>query len=378
MDTVEDLIRGEIRQRGAISFARFMSMSLYSPKTGYYETHARTIGRRGDYFTSVSVGEVFGELLAHQVLDWVAQVQSDGAAEDNRLIVVEAGAHDGRLALDLLNCLAQRAPEHYARLQYRIIEPSDNRRNWQLKTLEAHKDRLLHVPDVEALAPFQGVFLSNELLDAFPVHRFCWNRAKSAWEELGVTEESGQWAWVPLECPSLNVDTAIEEAGFTFPPELLAVLPDGYVLELNPSATGWWRQLTSRLERGFALMIDYGLKADEWIHPGRLQGTARAYADHRVSDDLLATPGRQDLTAHVNFTAIERAGLAEGAKTVSLCRQSEFLTRIVQRLDKSGAGLGWNAAQLRQFQTLVHPNHLGYSFRVLVQQRGLQPVTASK
>lgn len=377
MDTVEDLIRGEIRQCGAISFARFMSMSLYSPKTGYYETHARTIGRRGDYFTSVSVGEVFGQLLAHQVLEWETRLQS-GRAGDNGLVLVEAGAHDGRLALDILNCLAQHAPEHYARLQYRIIEPSESRRAWQLKTLEAHAGHLTHVPDVEAMPPFQGVFLSNELLDAFPVHRLRWNRAKAVWEELGVTEEAGQWTWVCLERPSFDVQAAIGEAGFHFPPELLAVIPDGYVLELNPSACAWWRRLTSRLERGFSLMIDYGLEADEWIHPGRLQGTARAYADHRVSDDLLATPGRQDLTAHVNFTAIERAGVAEGARTVTLCRQSEFLTRIVQRLDKSGQGLGWDAAQLRQFQTLVHPNHLGYSFRVLVQRRGVQSGTASK
>lgn len=371
MDTVEDLIRGEIRQRGAISFARFMAMSLYSPKTGYYETHARTIGRRGDYFTSVSVGEVFGQLLAHQVLEWADACVIRGEGPDSGLVLVEAGAHDGRLALDILNHLARQAPDHYARLQYRIIEPSESRRDWQLKTLEPHASRIVHVPDLDALTPFRGVFLSNELLDAFPVHRLRWNRANAVWEELGVTEAAGEWSWVALDRPSFDVDVAMSEAGFHFPPELLAVLPDGYVLELNPSAADWWGRLMSRVERGFGLMIDYGLEADEWVHPGRLQGTARAYADHRVSDNLLASPGRQDLTAHVNLTAIERAGAAAGAATAVLCRQSEFLTRIVQSLEKSEQGPAWNAAQLRQFQTLVHPSHLGYSFRVLVQQRGV-------
>ncbi len=368
---VDDQVRAELRRSGAMSFARFMELCLYSPKIGYYETHSRTIGRTGDYFTNVSVGEVFGQLLAAQIAEWFLDIPPRAIPEQAPPTLVEAGAHDGRLALDILTALRERAPDLYARLRYVVVEPSDGRQRWQRETLAPHADRLIQVSTLGELAPFHGVFVCNELLDAFPVHRFGWNRARRLWEEIGVMEAVGGLAWSRLERPSFSFEEEAARAGFSFPAALLEVLPDGYIVELNPKAAEWWAGMGGRLASGVMVAVDYGLPASEWIQPGRSEGTTRAYSEHRVSDDLLAMPGRQDLTAHVNFTAIERTGLAVGLTTAGLSRQSEFLTRIVQRAEQGGRGFGWGAAQLRQFQTLVHPAHLGHSFRVLVQKRDI-------
>jgi SAM-dependent MidA family methyltransferase len=153
------------------------------------------------------------------------------------------------------------------------------------------------------------------------------------------------------------------------PAELLAVLPDGYTIETSPAAENWWREAAASLRYGKLLTIDYGFTAEEMFSPARTNGTLRAYFRHHVSGDLLANPGEQDLTAHVNFSAIQKAGEEAGLKTESVCTQPQFLTRILETAinDKSFADL--DAKQARQFQTLTHPEHLGRAFRMLVQSR---------
>ncbi|MBI1842813.1 MAG: SAM-dependent methyltransferase [Verrucomicrobia bacterium] len=364
MGSAEASIRAAIQQDGAISFARFMELALYSPGSGYYETHARTIGRRGDYFTSVSVGPVFGDCLALGIaLEWART----GARPDGWSLL-EAGAHDGRLALDILNSLKRRFPELYASVRYQIIEPSEIRRAWQRDALSEHSDRLSHVPRVEDLDDFKGVFLCNELFDAFPVHRFSWSVERQSWRELGVGESDGALVWRELNSPSIDFRDAVRAADLLLPDELCAALPDGYVLELCPSAAEWWGRLAARLREGYLATIDYGCGAGEWIQPERVSGTARAYSGHASSSDILAKPGERDLTSHVNFGALELAGRKAGLLTRHWARQGVFLSTIAREAVERGWELGWNSAELRQFQTLVHPQHLGHSFRVLVQQ----------
>ena len=161
------------------------------------------------------------------------------------------------------------------------------------------------------------------------------------------------------------------------------MLPDGYTIEICPAAESWWREAAKVLGRGKLLTIDYGFTADELFSPGRRHGTLRAYSRHHASDDLLANVGEQDLTAHVNFSAIQEVGEACGLTTEIFSTQSQFLTRILSKAlkDDSFGGLvsaksdgggsedGWTSAQARQFQTLTHPEHLGRAFRVLVQSR---------
>ena len=135
------------------------------------------------------------------------------------------------------------------------------------------------------------------------------------------------------------------------------------------AAENWWRQAAGSLARGRLLAIDYGLTADELFSPARTQGTLRAYFRHHVSDDLLANPGEQDLTAHVNFSAIQQVGEAAGLTTESFQTQPQFLTRILEKAVRDKSFGEWSARRTRQFQTLTHPEHLGRAFRVLLQSR---------
>jgi SAM-dependent MidA family methyltransferase len=152
-----------------------------------------------------------------------------------------------------------------------------------------------------------------------------------------------------------------------WPAELLRVLPDGYVQETCPAAEQWWRAAAAVLERGKLLTLDYGFTTEEMITPGRTRGTLRAYHRHQVSNDLLANPGEQDLTAHVNFSVLQAAGESAGLTTEGYLTQPQFLTGILAEAVNTAAFRDWNASRTRQFQTLTHPEHLGRAFKVLIQ-----------
>ncbi len=346
---------------GAIPFARFMERALYEPGLGYYERDRRVVGKRGDFYTSVSVGSLFGELLAFQFADWLSALT--GAAESaQRFQLVEAGAHDGRLARDILSFLAQWQPELASRLDYWIVEPSPARQAWQRETLGSHGGQVRWFGAVDDLPPVCGVILSNELLDAFPVHRLGWDTARQAWFEWGVGVEESSFRWRHLAevtvCPP------------ELPAELLAVLPDGFTTEVCPAAEAWWRRAAGRLAAGRLFTADYGLEASEFFLPQRANGTLRAYARHRFAEDVLAEPGTQDLTAHVNFSALQAAGQAAGLTTETLSHQRRFLTDILGATQRPEARFpAWDSARVRQFQTLTHPEHLGRAFGILTQFR---------
>jgi SAM-dependent MidA family methyltransferase len=154
------------------------------------------------------------------------------------------------------------------------------------------------------------------------------------------------------------------------PVELAGVLPDGFMVEICPAAAAWWRMAASRLSRGKLVTMDYGLADGAWFAPERAQGTLRAFSRHHAGADVLSRPGEQDLTAHVNFSALMEAGCAAGLRTEGLARQGKFLTEILGRTRLAEDVLDpWDERKTRQFQTLAHPEHLGHKFQVLAQSR---------
>ena len=429
MNTLSEIIRREAAQRGVLSFARFMELALYCPVHGYYETKKDNPGRHGDFYTSVGVGELFGQLLAFQFAEWLETLNPRPLAAPKRsaggspLKLVEAGAHDGQLAKDILTWLQLNRPKLFGQIEYWIIEPSPRRQEWQKKTLEQYSSHVRWFADFQSLLqertchsspatrhpPLCGVIFSNELLDAMPVHRFGWDAAKKTWFEWGVAVDGEKFAWARISETLAsrrgeragaggafeNIPSSIfhllarRSEAETAPSSLLAVLPDGYTIETCPAAEDWWREAAGILERGKLMTIDYGLTAGELFSPSRPRGTLRAYYRHHASDDLLANVGQQDLTAHVNFSAIQVAGESVGLRTEMFSTQSQFLTQILEKASKDnslgelvaskhlvspksaggGSEDGWTPAQARQFQTLTHPEHLGRAFRVLVQSR---------
>jgi SAM-dependent MidA family methyltransferase len=356
---IVEKITAEILMKGAIPFARFMELALYCPDYGFYEKEKDNIGRRGDFFTSVSVGGLFGELLAFQFAEWMGLEDGPGRAGGR---IVEAGAHDGRLAADILGWLRVHREKTFNLLQYCLVEPSARRREWQRETLKDFGKTVRWIPEISALQPTspspKTIIFSNELLDAMPVHRFGWDAAAKKWFEWGVALAGETFVWSRLENSEFRIPNS----------ELEAVLPDGYIIETSPTAEAWWREAAGVLKRGKLVAVDYGLSEEEFFTPERRDGTLRAYHRHRLSADLLAHPGGQDLTTHVNFTALQSAGEAAGLKTDALMSQSKFLTQIAERIWKRADVFGeWNSSRTRQFQTLTHPEHLGRPFRVLIQ-----------
>ncbi len=366
---LESLIRAEIASAGGIlPFARFMELALYAPDLGYYEREEPIVGRAGDFYTSVSVGPLLGELIGFQVATWLE------ALPEGPLHLVEAGAHTGQLSLDLLRHLRSHHPDLADRVRLCLVEPSSRRQGWQretLKDLAGTVSWFTTLQDLHRSHPcLQGVLYANELLDAFPVHCAAWDRARGRWGELGVGWENGRFIWVPLPEPRPTIRAGLRRLDL-LPQELLELLPEGFRVELAPGAADWWREAAGCVQRGWLVTLDYGLSDLEFLMPHRAAGTLRTYHRHRPGGDPLDQPGLQDLTAHIHWDDIRSAGEQAGLSTETLTSQRQWLSGILAATVKSGERFPeWDASRVRQFQTLTHPEHLGQAFRVLVQSRG--------
>ena len=347
MNELTQLIHREIRRNGVISFEQFMELALYEPGLGYYETQ-RDVGKNGDFFTSVSVGTLFGELLAFQFAQWLESI--DGSVQ-----LIEAGAHNGQLSCDILNALEQWHPNIYRNISVIIVEPSKQHQQWQAEVLMEHKRKVeWHCKIPKELC---GIFFCNELLDAFPVQRLGWDADGETWFEWGVASKGERFVWQRME--NLPIRFGYEEG-----------LSDGYVTVQSTRRDFFWVKVCSALSHGRVMAFDYGLESDAFFVPPRKDGTLRAYYRHQAADDLFARVGEQDLTASVNFTAIRNAGESAGLKSEPMRAQEQFLMGIFEKTLKQPERFPeWTAKRRRQFQTLVHPEHLGRQFQVLQQVR---------
>jgi SAM-dependent MidA family methyltransferase len=347
MNELTQLIHKEIRRNGVISFEQFMERALYEPGLGYYETQ-REVGKKGDFFTSVSVGTLFGELLAFQFAKWLEAI-------DGSIQLIEVGAHNGQLSSDILNALKQWHPITYENVSMIIVEPSNQHEQWQAEALAEHKGKVKWRDQIPE--KFKGIFFCNELLDAFPVQRLGWDADGKTWFKWGVASRGRRFSWQRME--NLPVRFGFEE-----------VIPDGYVTVQSSRSEVFWARVSGALSEGRIMTVDYGLESDAFFDPPRENGTLRAYYRHQITDDLLARVGEQDLTTSVNFSNLRKAGKSAGLKSEPMLTQEQFLIGIFeQTLKQHGRFPEWTAKRRRQFQTLIHPEHLGRQFRVLQQLR---------
>jgi len=296
-------IRAEIRDGGPLSFARFMELALYDPDGGYYRSAEARPGRTGDFLTAPELHPIFGELLGRAVVDaWEALGRPDPC------IVQEHGAGQGALAEPLLRSTP-------TAVRYVPIEVDERRLIAIRARLEAAGlgDRL----DPATVASFEGIVLANEVLDALPVHRL--RRRAGVTHELGVAlDADGGFVEVELPEPTAAAVERLAAEGIE--------LVDGQTVEVCLALDGWLAEAVGPLRRGLLLLIDYGAPATELYDPiRRRDGTLRAYLRHRVSADPYRFAGRQDLTAHVDVTAVERAAQAAGLTTIGITTQAEAL-----------------------------------------------------
>lgn len=343
-------LREKIRSHGSMRFPDFMAAALYSPGRGYYARHARQVGPSGDFFTSVSVGPLFGGLLARRFLkEW----QALGAP--SRWRIVEIGAHDGTLAADVLREISRLDPAAFAALEYVIPEPLPVLQAAQRITLAAFPVRFL--TDIADLAadPLPGVIFGNELLDALPFHII--HREDDAWLECRVTiGPNDAFRWEIHEIQDAALVAATEKLGDHF--------PDGYRTEVRTNFPDFLAPVIRALTTGLLLWPDYGFARPEFYDPARSVGTLRTFSNHRAGDDPLVTPGEIDITAHVDFTAFAEAAISLGCVPTTFRNQGSWLTEIGRDWLLSQEGRP-DPVALRQFQTLTHPAHLGGNFHVL-------------
>ncbi len=297
-------IRDEIRADGPMPFARFMELALYDPAGGYYRSEAARPGRGGDFLTAPELHPIFGEVLARAV-----EQAWDSLDRPEPFVVVEHGAGEGALAVPLLAAL----PEA---IRYRPVEV-DERRLARLRARLGDAGLGERSDDASAEKAFDGVVIANEVLDALPVHRV--RRSGDDLRELAVDVGPDE-AFVEVDVPPTTPALA----------ERLAAdgieLADGQTAEICLAIDDWIATASTALRRGLVILIDYGAPAVELYDPVRRRdGTLRAYIRHQVHDDPYRSVGRQDLTAHVDVTAIERAAHAVGLTTVGITTQAEAL-----------------------------------------------------
>jgi SAM-dependent MidA family methyltransferase len=355
------ILTEHIRAWGPITFAKYMDACLYDPQHGYY-TRAEQMPRR-DYFTSVDASPIFGRLLARQFQEmWV---QLGCPAE---FLLVEPGAGTGALAPQILDFTAESFPEFYSALQYVGVERSAARRAAaSAGSLTPHltAQHFAMVSDMPAHVPC-GCIFSNEFFDALPVHRLI--REGNELREIyvgsgpnGLCEQFGA-----LSSPALA--EYLTEQGIT--------LQEGQLAEVNLEACVWIAEMGARLGRGFVLTIDYGHEAEELYDHLHMRGTLLAYEKHRAGENFFRAPGQQDLTAHVNFTALDRHGNRAGLQRTGLTSQSNFLLSLARHSNfaelQSPAMTESEQARARLlFKTLIYPEGMGETFQILIQHKGV-------
>ena len=314
-------IHAEIAAGGRIPFARFMELALYHPAWGYYLSPRRRPGRPGDFLTAPETHPFFGITLARQVAEcW------ERLGRPDPFVVREYGSGIGALAWDVIGGLSTEAPECRAALAYRLVETNRYRLEQSLAAFaEAGLDEVVQaelIPPGADPEPITGVILANEVADAFGVHRLIWRDGRLregwvVWTGDGFAEEQGD---LSPEAAAANPDAMLRHHEIT--------LDEGDRIEISPAAAAWFASAARGLRWGYAIVIDYGYPAAELYRAHRLAGTVRAHRGHTVSDDPFAHVGEQDLTAHVDFSALRRAGDRAGLTFAGQTNQGAFLASL--------------------------------------------------
>ncbi|MEK6299603.1 MAG: SAM-dependent methyltransferase [Acidobacteriota bacterium] len=351
-----------IGRDGPITFRDFMQAALYDSDFGYYNTERLKIGAGGDYYTSSNVHPAFGAVLARAFVEMWRGLGGDGALQPLR--IVEIGAGTGRLACDVLAALRDQHEGSFRGVEYVIAEASPVMRRRESEMLVGFGGQVRSCGlDELARSPTAGIFFSNELIDALPVHRVRSRQAQIEEQYVTVASERLALSWAEPSTPKLT--TYLERAG--------AMLTEGQFAEINLDSIEWLAQAARAIDRGFLLTIDYGDVSPLLYAQDRREGTLRSFRNHRLVDSLLEWVGEQDLTASVNFTALMQYGRDFGLETVSYERQVAFLIRkglIDMIAERENTNPSREELRLRlALKNLFVPGGVSDNFRVLIQKK---------
>lgn len=366
LETISDKVQSTIHKR--ITFSDYMNLILYDPHQGYYGSGKVNIGPKGDFFTSSSLGKDFGELLAEQFKE-----MADILGYSNNFTLIEVGAGHAILASDILTYLEKKYPKFYQNLDYIIIEESE-------ALIKEQKNYLKHINKItwsswEDISNNSviGCIFSNELIDAFPVHQVIVQNNELKEVYISVKDNNIQEVIQELSTPKLldyfqliNIDLTTQ------------YYPENYRTEVNLKALDWLKTVSNKIKKGYLITIDYGYIASKYYHPQRYQGTLSCYYQHRYHCNPYVNLGYQDITAHVDFSAMEVQGNLLGLEILGLTQQELFLISLglgerLADLSSNKYSLSDVLARRDSLHQLIDPRGLG-RFKVLIQGKGLSKI----
>lgn len=359
--TLAARLRERIRLEGAITFRDWMAAALYDEREGYYSRKGlKRWGRAGDYRTSPERSPLFGATFAR----YFANLHEELGAP-NEWTIFEAGAGEGDFAYWVLRTLERDYPHVFYATRYVIDEISRDAHERASLRLESFSEQIKFRQFVDTNTPVQaGIVFSNELLDAFPVHRVTVQDGKLLELFVGLSER-GDFVWLALEPSTRRINEYLARSSVT--------LYEGQTAEVNLEIDGWMRKAVGLFQHGYVITVDYGAEANDLYHaPHRLEGTLRSFRRHQLTEDVLANPGEQDLTTTVDWTQVMRVGEELGLRTVCFERQDQFLLRagLLDQLERMSGEKQDDADALilrSSVRELILPGGMNDSFQVLVQ-----------
>jgi SAM-dependent MidA family methyltransferase len=363
---IDDRIHNAPQQQ--ITFAEYMDLVLYHPQHGYYASNANRISERGDFLTSPHLADDFGEMLAIQLYQ-IWQI----LGSPPQFSIVEMGAGQGLLAAQVLAYSQREYSDFFRSIDYIIIETAPAMIGSQQARLQDLPVRWCDWTDIPDQS-ITGCFLSNELIDAFPVHQVIVTKDKL--QEIYVT--AGEKDRVFNESiGKLSTDELAKYWQLNRIDLLDDRYPHEYRTEVNLAALDWLEQVANKLQRGYIISIDYGYSADRYYNPMRERGTLQCYYRHAHHNDPYINIGNQDLTAHVDFTALQNQGELLGLQTVGFTKQGMFLMALglgerIAAISSSSGEIQSLLQRRQNLHQLIDPIGLG-KFGVLIQSQGLTP-----
>lgn len=349
--SLTEIIKLKIKNEGPVSFHDFMDMALYFPSLGYYNSPTNKIGKDGDYYTSPVLSSLFGQIIGKQLEEmWYL-------LNKQPFTIVEYGAGTGALCFDILYFLKNNA-ELYNELNYCIIEKGEMMRQRQKSLLP---EKVNWYNSINEIGEINGCVLSNELLDNFPVHKV-------------VMKEQLMEVYVDFENEFTEILKPANEELESYLSEQNIILPKDYCTEINLAAINWIKEISGSLTSGFVLTIDYGFSSSEYYSEKRSSGTLTSFKGHEVNYSPYSNIGQQDITAHVNFSALVHWGEKFGLECCGFTSQSNFLRSLglmnyLRKLEMEKAEES-NKDLIFQINKLLVD--MGNKFKVLIQKKGVK------
>jgi SAM-dependent MidA family methyltransferase len=370
MNPLEKKLIDRIRSDGPMTFETFMEMALYDPEYGFYASGRLRIGREGDFYTSSHLHPVFGAIAAKQMMEMWTVME-----KPKRFTILEMGAGEGYMCKDILSWLQR--PENvsytsgsegrntgldfYDRIRYVIVEQNPRQMQRQKEHLVDYYGKVSWVADVRDAGSMMGCIFSNELLDAFPVHRV---RMEDTLKEIFISHDGHAFREESYPLSTEELAQYFADTGVT--------LDSGHTTEVNLRIKSWLSAIDAVLLTGFVFTIDYGHPAEEYYCEDRNRGTLMCYHRHQLCEDIFAHIGEQDITTHVDFSCLKRWGVEMGFQPVGYCSQGTFL--LANGIDREIARLAETSPdylfELARIKKLFMPQGLGESHKVMIQYKG--------